>query len=106
MTLASMYSTEKWGVKQDNKESEKWARLAAEQGYPEAQRFLGALYHSGSGVDKNNILAYMWIYLALKQDIKDTKQYLEIVQKSMTSQQIEEAKKLAEACLTKKYKGC
>ncbi len=42
----------------------KWYRLAAEQGDAEAQGNLGVMYGNGTGVPKDNLLAYMWLNIA------------------------------------------
>jgi len=42
----------------------KWYRLAAEQGDAEAQGNLGVMYGNGTGVPKDNLLAYMWWNIA------------------------------------------
>ena len=41
-------------------EAVKWYRLAAEQGYHEAQTNLGAMYHLGQGVPQDHAEALKW----------------------------------------------
>ncbi len=48
-----MYDTGE-GVTQDYRESVKWYRRAAEQGYDVAQYNLGLMYGRGGGEDKNS----------------------------------------------------
>ena len=52
------------GVKQDYAEALKWLRLAAEQGYVEAQTFLGVMYANGQGVGQDYAEAARWYRLA------------------------------------------
>jgi len=48
------------GVKQDDVESVKWHRQAAEQGYAKAQAILGFSYLLGKGIQVNKSLAKEW----------------------------------------------
>lgn len=48
-------------------EAVKWYRLAAEQGYSEAQLALGHCYDSGHGVEENDSEAVKWYTLAAEQ---------------------------------------
>ncbi|CEP36818.1 Sel1 domain protein repeat-containing protein [Halomonas sp. R57-5] len=48
-----------WGVPEDDVEATRWFRLAAVQGYPEAQFALGAQYEFGRGVNQDDVTAYM-----------------------------------------------
>jgi hypothetical protein len=52
------------GVPQDNAESAKWYRLAADQGNPQAQYNLCLWYAQGEGGTPDNVQAYMWFNLA------------------------------------------
>ena len=45
----------------------KWYRLAAEQGYADAQNNLGVCYHNGKGVAKNRATAIRWYKKAAAQ---------------------------------------
>ena len=46
---------------QDYVEAIKWYRLAAEQGYADAQNYLGVAYDSGDGVEQDFVEAVKWI---------------------------------------------
>ena len=48
---------------QDHGEALRWAKLAAEQGYPSAQTLLGMMYMAGNGVEQDFVSAYMWLSL-------------------------------------------
>ena len=52
---------------QDDAEAVKWYRLAAEQGYAEAQTNLGVMYDKGKGVPQDDAEAVKWYRLAAGQ---------------------------------------
>jgi len=58
-----MYSGGK-GVPQDDREALRWFHLAAEQGSPEAELFLGLSYSNGRGVPQDFVEAYIHFSLA------------------------------------------
>jgi TPR repeat protein len=94
------------GVVQDYAEAVKWYRLAAAQGYADAQFNLGLMYGDGLGVLKNYKKAHMWLNLAaLKGDSKSANVRKEVA-KEMTAQQIGEAQAMARQCMERKFKGC
>ncbi|MEI6847264.1 MAG: tetratricopeptide repeat protein [Chlorobiaceae bacterium] len=62
-----MYENGKGGVTQDYVEAARWYRLAAEQGYAQAQCNLGLLYESGKGVTQDYAEAARWYHLAAEQ---------------------------------------
>ena len=94
------------GVLQDHKEAAKWWKLAAEQGYVDAQYNLGLLYALGEGVPQDKVYAHMWWNIAASTGDDSAKKNKKIVEKEMTSSQIEEAQRLARECVKKNYKGC
>lgn len=47
-------------VTQDYKAASKWYKLAAEQGYADAQSQLAKMYFSGTGVNRDFEAAYNW----------------------------------------------
>jgi TPR repeat protein len=51
-------------VDTDYSEAIKWYRLAADQGYPEAENNLGALYEAGLGAAQDEVIAVKWFRLA------------------------------------------
>jgi TPR repeat protein len=55
------------GVQQDFTEATHWYRLAAEQGLPDAQSNLGAMYGNGTGVEKDVPESIRWYKKAAKQ---------------------------------------
>ena len=56
------------GVPQDYTEAAKWYRLAAEQGYADAQSNLGIMYGRGLGVPQDYVEAVRWYLAAAEQD--------------------------------------
>lgn len=58
--LALNYSQGLYGAPKNEKESFRWANLAAQQGYGQAERFLGACYEFGFGVNADPILSEEW----------------------------------------------
>jgi hypothetical protein len=81
-------------------------RRAAEQGHAPAQDNLGRLYLKGRGVKKDYALAYMWLELAISNGRKSAAKYLNQVVKTMTQEQISNARMLARTCAVNDYKGC
>ncbi len=103
--LGVMYA-EGRGVTQDDTESARWFQLAAEQGEAEAQGGLGLAYAAGRGVAQDLVASHMWITLALAQLTGVTRngalRFRETITAAMTSEQIVEAERLAEAWTTRK----
>jgi TPR repeat protein len=83
------------GVPQDDKEAVKLFTLAAEQGYAKAQHNLALKYSSGRGVPQNYVQAHMWFNLSATNGKAEAKELRTHIAKSMTSEQIAEAQKLA-----------
>ncbi len=59
------------GVPQDYKTAVKWYRLAAEQGYADAQFNMGVMYSKGKGVPQDYKTAVKWYKLAAEQGYAD-----------------------------------
>ena len=83
------------GVPQDYKEAVKWYRLSAEQGDAFAQFNLGLMYVEGKGVPQDYVLAHMWFNICGSTGDKDCVKNRNIVEESMTPQQIEKAQEMA-----------
>lgn len=58
--LALNYSQGLYGAPKNEAESFRWASLSAQQGYGQAERFLGACYEFGFGVAANPALSQEW----------------------------------------------
>ena len=94
------------GVPQNYKEAAKWFRLSAEQGDTMAQTSLGKMYYDGNGVKQDKVYAYMWWNVAISLGNKIAAKARDKFLNSMTQAQLEEARKLARACVKKNYKSC
>jgi len=74
-------------------------KAKAEQGYAEAQYYLGFMYANGEGVPQDYVQAQKWVNLAASQSQgEDLERYAETRErfaKQMTPDQIAEAQRLA-----------
>ena len=91
------------GVPQDDAEAIKWFRKAAAQGHAPAQNNLGIMYRNGQGVPQDYVQAYVWFNLAAARfspsETEKREKALsdrEEVAAKMTSEQIAEARRLAQ----------
>ena len=84
----------------------KWYRLAAEQGFANAQSNLGLMYAYGQGVIQDNVYAHMWWNIAASSGHKSAVKGRDIVAKKMNPSQLEIAQDLVRECVRKKYKDC
>ena len=94
VNLGAMYDQGE-GVPEDDAEAVKWYRLAAGQGYAEAQHNLGLMYVQGRGVPEDDVLAYHWLNLAAAQGNEEARAIKTLMQARMTAAQIAEAQKLS-----------
>ena len=83
------------GVPEDDVEAVRWYRLAAEQGYANAQFLLGVMYSNGLGVPEDDVLAYMWYNLAAAQGDENAPGLKDTLAQRMTREQIAEAQRLS-----------
>lgn len=77
------------------KAAAKWYRKAAEQEYPDAQYNLGVLYLKGQGVPQDYVMAHMYFNLAAIHGDKGALKAKNIVEKNMSSSQLEKSQDLA-----------
>ncbi len=89
------------GVPQDNAEALKWYRLAADQGDTLAQYNLGMRHYRGVGVKRDPVEAYQWLSLAAAKGMRDAIQDLGDLKRTMTSEQIAEGQRRADAFVPK-----
>lgn len=68
-SLALNYSQGINGAPKNEAEAFRWASLSAKQGYAQAERFLGACYEYGFGVNGNPELAQEWYAKAAAQGL-------------------------------------
>jgi TPR repeat protein len=81
-------------------------KLSAEQGDVYAQTNLGLMYSKGAGVTQDYTRAYIWSNIAALGGNEIAMENRDIYVKSMSYLQVEQARTLAEACVSNKYKGC
>ena len=103
--LGLMYETGQ-GVAQDYREAARWYRLAAVQGDAKGQELLGSLYFRGRGVLKNYVLAHMWLNIAATGTISTAWYTRDLQERGMTSQQIEQAQRMARECMGSNFTKC
>jgi len=92
----------------------KWYRLAAEQGNSFAQEKLAWKYLLGEGVPQDDVLAHMWLSIAVSDDPTSEHkaathqriQQRDAIARRMTAEQIAKARELARKCKVNKFKGC
>jgi TPR repeat protein len=73
----------------------KWFRLAADQGYANAQYMLGRSYVLGEGLQINYVEGYKWVFLAAAQNEQTAVKFRDALKEELTSGQIAEAIVLA-----------
>lgn len=100
--LATMYM-EANGVDQSDRKTVFWLKKAAEQDYSEAQRYLGGIYQYGVGTRVNYVEACKWYILAARKDNSNADVENKRLMEEMTPEQIELAKRLADAWRPKKF---
>ena len=93
------------GVPQDYTKARQWYEKAAAQGNTLAQANLGFLYANGQGVPQDYVKAYIWWDLAAAGS-KDAIGNRDEVARHMTPAQLAEAKRLAQQCHARQFKGC
>ena len=54
-------------MEQDKEKAVKWILKSAEQGYAEAQFYLGVIYYKGDGVKRDAVEAVKWFRKAAEQ---------------------------------------
>ena len=79
-----------------------WTRKAAGQGYSHAQFGLSLLCERGDGIAKDYVEAYKWSSLAASQGGEQEKQWLAILERRMTKEQIAEGQRLAREFMPRK----
>jgi len=81
-------------------------KLAAAQGSVDAQYNIALMYKIGHGVAQNNIQAYKWFDIAVNNGDSISSKERDITAAQMTTEQIEQAQKLAKECQARNYKSC
>ena len=104
-SLGVMYY-EGYGVERDYKLAHHWHLLAATKGYAAAQYNLGRMYFFGQGVPQDFIHSHLWFNIAAASGYRTIEGGRELVARSMTSQQIEQAQRMARECMSSNYTKC
>jgi len=99
--LGAMYHTGQ-GVALDYAKAVNWYRKSAEQGHSAAQYNLGFMYGTGQGVMLDGEIAYMWFALSAQQGDEKVRMALDIIEKSLPHEQIDNAQKRAAEWKAKK----
>ncbi len=94
------------GVPQDFAEAMKWYRLAADQGYANAQFNLGWMYEYGQGVLQDNVMAHMWYNIASANGNELGGTNRDKRAEKMSPAAIEKAQAMARECMSSNYKKC
>jgi len=84
----------------DYADAAKWARRAAEGGYAPAQAMLGVMHHRGQGVPRDEIEAYKWLTLAIRQQPAERDAYVlwrAEIARNMTAAQVADGERLADS---------
>jgi TPR repeat protein len=85
------------GVNHDEAEALKWYLRAAEQGESLAQFNVGMRYYEGHAVPPDQVEAYFWLNLAADQGVADAVKIRDGLKRTMTPEQLAQARQRAEA---------
>jgi TPR repeat protein len=81
-------------------------RPLAQAGNVKAQHLLGVMYHRGQGVARNTVRAMAWFSVAAKHGDREAQATLREVSKTMTPDEIAQARDMAQACEASDYRNC
>jgi len=81
-------------------------RPLAEQGNVKAQRVLGVMYRRGEGVARNSVRAFLWFSRAAARGDAQARVELGEVSQSMTTEELSQAREMAQACEASNYRQC
>ena len=81
-------------------------RPLAAAGNARAQSVLGVMYREGQGVAKSVPRAFMWLSLASARGDAKAKAELQDVSRSMTADELSEARAMMQACEASDYRNC
>jgi uncharacterized protein len=97
------------GVPQDHTKAREWYEKAAAQNDVNGQYNLGLMYEYGNGMPRDDVRAYMWYSLVAAHLLEPNMLAAEEsdrVARRMTPAQVAEAKRLAQQCQARQFKGC
>ena len=81
-------------------------RPLAEQGNAKAQRVLGVMYRRGEGVKRSSVRAFIWFSRAAARGDAQARVELGEVSQSMTTEELSQAREMAQACEASNYRQC
>jgi TPR repeat protein len=81
-------------------------RPLAEHGNAKAQHLIGVMYHRGEGVARNSVRAFAWFTLAAAHGDREAKAKLLEVSKTLTPEELSQARDMAQACEVSNYRSC
>ena len=81
-------------------------RPLAEAGNARAQHLIGVMYHRGQGVARNSVRALAWFSVAAKHGDREAEANMREMSKTMTAEEISEAREMARACEASNYRTC
>jgi TPR repeat protein len=81
-------------------------RPLAEHGNAKAQHLIGVMYHRGEGVARNSVRAFAWFSLAAAHGDREAKAKLLEVSKTLTPEELSQARDMAQACEASNYQSC
>lgn len=93
VNLAAMHCLAE-GVSQYDAEAARLCTLAAEKGNAGAQFNIGLMYANGKGVLANQVLAHMWLSVAISSGFTMALEKRQFIELNMTDEQIHQARRL------------
>ena len=81
-------------------------RAMAAQGNAKAQSVLGVMYRRGQGVSRSPVRAFLWFSRAAAGGDAKAKAELREVSQAMTSEELAQAREMAQACEASNYRSC
>ena len=93
------------GVEPSEEKAAEWFRKAANYGEPMGQAALGAATFLGGGVPEDRVEAYKWTSLAAEQGNERAAEYLPLIERELTEQELADARSRVEAFAPLKVSG-
>jgi TPR repeat protein len=78
----------------------------AAKGNAKAQHVIGVMYEKGQGVARNSVRALAWFSVAAKKGDREAKTKMQEISKTMTPDELSQARAMAVACEASDYRGC
>ena len=86
--------------------AESMFRRAALMGHADSMFFLGIMYYQGQWLMQDTTKAYMWLHLALNHGSNSASMARTQLEEEMDSFDVEDAKRMAQACEAKNLQNC